>query len=283
MRGRLTYVQPRPTEDKLSKLISLLTKLLALRVELFCPVVYECDAWVPLLNKVFCFSDKEVFISFELYLFILLLFFLSVWLSRRTLHSSFSEQPRKNRVSVKVRLGVGVGVGFSLLFFFWSFRFFNFNFFLFLEWFFVFTIICRLQDREVKNNQKIIKLWGPKSGRGRLRRWSFTRGSNCKDLPGKVLVFCIGGRLWEVVAYKRCGRTCRFDCISETLIKSSAALLQILLIGYYKSGQVCYYKSGWYSIQISCRTSFLVAGMIYPLLYRHYSSSLQYFRSAAFI
>ena len=35
------------------------------------------------------------------------------------------------------------------------------------------------------------------------RRWSFTRGSNCKALTGKVLVFWIGGRLWEVVAYER--------------------------------------------------------------------------------
>ena len=32
------------------------------------------------------------------------------------------------------------------------------------------------------------------------RRLSFTRGSNCKALPGKVLVFWIGGRLWDVVA-----------------------------------------------------------------------------------
>ena len=35
------------------------------------------------------------------------------------------------------------------------------------------------------------------------RRWSFTRGSNYKSLAGKVLVFWIGGRLWEVVAYER--------------------------------------------------------------------------------
>ena len=35
------------------------------------------------------------------------------------------------------------------------------------------------------------------------RRWSFTRGSNCKALTGKVLVFWIGGHLWEVVAYER--------------------------------------------------------------------------------
>ena len=35
------------------------------------------------------------------------------------------------------------------------------------------------------------------------KRWSFTRGSNCKTLTGKVLVFWIGGLLWEVVAYER--------------------------------------------------------------------------------
>ena len=34
-------------------------------------------------------------------------------------------------------------------------------------------------------------------------RWPFTRGSNCKALTGKVLVFWISGHLWEVVAYKR--------------------------------------------------------------------------------
>ena len=35
------------------------------------------------------------------------------------------------------------------------------------------------------------------------RRWSFTRGFNCKALTGKILAFWIGGRLWEVVAYER--------------------------------------------------------------------------------
>ena len=35
------------------------------------------------------------------------------------------------------------------------------------------------------------------------RRWSFTRGSNCKALTEKILLFWIGGNLWEVVAYKR--------------------------------------------------------------------------------
>ena len=33
------------------------------------------------------------------------------------------------------------------------------------------------------------------------RRWSFMLGSNWKALTGKVLVFWIGGRLWEVVAH----------------------------------------------------------------------------------
>ena len=31
-------------------------------------------------------------------------------------------------------------------------------------------------------------------------RWSFTRGSNCKALTGKILVFWIVGRLRQVVA-----------------------------------------------------------------------------------
>ena len=39
------------------------------------------------------------------------------------------------------------------------------------------------------------------------RRWSFTRGSNCKALTVKILVFWIGGCLWEVVV--RGGSTIR--------------------------------------------------------------------------
>ena len=35
------------------------------------------------------------------------------------------------------------------------------------------------------------------------RKWLFTGGSNCKSLTGKILVFWIGGHLWEVVAYER--------------------------------------------------------------------------------
>ena len=31
----------------------------------------------------------------------------------------------------------------------------------------------------------------------------FTRGSNCKALTGKILVFWMGGHLREVVAYER--------------------------------------------------------------------------------
>ena len=31
------------------------------------------------------------------------------------------------------------------------------------------------------------------------RRWSFTRGSNCKAFTGKIVVFWTGGCLWKVV------------------------------------------------------------------------------------
>lgn len=34
-------------------------------------------------------------------------------------------------------------------------------------------------------------------------KWSFTRGFKFKALSRKSLVFWIGGRLWEVVVYKR--------------------------------------------------------------------------------
>ena len=35
------------------------------------------------------------------------------------------------------------------------------------------------------------------------KRWLFTRGSNCKALTGKILVFWIGSCLWETGAYER--------------------------------------------------------------------------------
>ena len=59
----------------------------------------------------------------------------------------------------------------------------------------------RLQ--EVKNRRKSLNFQAQKVVAVAYRRWSFTRGSNCKVLTGKVLVFWIGGRLWEVVANER--------------------------------------------------------------------------------
>ena len=60
----------------------------------------------------------------------------------------------------------------------------------------------RLQ--ELKNNGKSLNFQAQKVSAVTYKRWSFTRGSNCKALSGKVLVheFWIGGLLWEVVAYK---------------------------------------------------------------------------------
>ena len=62
----------------------------------------------------------------------------------------------------------------------------------------------RLQ--ELKNNGKSLNFQAQKVVAVAYGRWSFTRGSNCKALTGKVLVheFWIGGLLWEVVAYERC-------------------------------------------------------------------------------
>ena len=59
----------------------------------------------------------------------------------------------------------------------------------------------RLQ--EVKNNGKSLTVarQAQKVVAVAYRSWLFTRGSNCKALTGKTLVFWIGGRLWEVVAY----------------------------------------------------------------------------------
>ena len=49
---------------------------------------------------------------------------------------------------------------------------------------------------------KVINLQAQKVVAVTYRRWSFTRGSNCKALTVRVLVFWIGGRLWEVVAHE---------------------------------------------------------------------------------
>ena len=47
----------------------------------------------------------------------------------------------------------------------------------------------RLQG--VKNNGKSLTVRPAVA----YRRWSFTRGSNCKALSGKIFVFCTGGLL----------------------------------------------------------------------------------------
>ena len=52
---------------------------------------------------------------------------------------------------------------------------------------------CRLQ--EVKNDRKSLIFQAQKVVEVAYRRWSFTRGSNCKALTEKVLVFWISGRL----------------------------------------------------------------------------------------
>ena len=59
----------------------------------------------------------------------------------------------------------------------------------------------RLQ--EVKNNGKSLTVRVKKWSRS-LTEGSFTRGSNCKALTGEILVFWIGGRLWELVTYEWC-------------------------------------------------------------------------------
>ena len=62
----------------------------------------------------------------------------------------------------------------------------------------------RLQ--ELENNDKSLNFEAQKVVAVAYGRSSFTRISNCKALSGKVLVFWIGGRLWEVVAYERWSR-----------------------------------------------------------------------------
>ena len=69
----------------------------------------------------------------------------------------------------------------------------------------------------VKNDGKSLNFQSQKVVAVTYRRWSFTRGSNCEALTGKILVFWIGGCLWEVVAYGRWSLmrgscTWGFDC-----------------------------------------------------------------------
>ena len=57
--------------------------------------------------------------------------------------------------------------------------------------------------QELKNNGKSLNFQSQKVVAVTYRNRSFTRGSNCEALTGKILVFWIGGCLWEVVAYER--------------------------------------------------------------------------------
>ena len=56
---------------------------------------------------------------------------------------------------------------------------------------------------EVKNNGRSLNFQPQKVVAVAYRRWLFTRSSTCKAFTRKVLVFWIGGRLREVVAYER--------------------------------------------------------------------------------
>lgn len=61
-----------------------------------------------------------------------------------------------------------------------------------------------------------------------FKRWSFTRGSNCKALTWKVLVFwiAIGCHLWEVVAH---GGSTVYYFPLKTLFVSPSPFLQLSL------------------------------------------------------
>ena len=61
--------------------------------------------------------------------------------------------------------------------------------------------------QEDKNNVQSLtvrpKKWSWLLGKLEVIVYLSLRGYNCKDLTGKMLVFWIGGRLWEVVTYER--------------------------------------------------------------------------------
>ena len=58
-------------------------------------------------------------------------------------------------------------------------------------------------------------------------RWCFARGSNCNAVTGKILVFWIGGRLWEVVAH---GSSTVYinHYFNETAHRANGSLIKIL-------------------------------------------------------
>ena len=55
--------------------------------------------------------------------------------------------------------------------------------------------------KEVKKQWKSLTVRPKKVVAVAYRRSSFTRGSSCKALTGKILVFWIGGRLRELVVH----------------------------------------------------------------------------------
>ena len=57
--------------------------------------------------------------------------------------------------------------------------------------------------QEVKNNGRSLNFQVQKVVAVPRRRWSLTRSFNCEALTGKVLVFRISVRLWEVITYER--------------------------------------------------------------------------------
>ena len=71
--------------------------------------------------------------------------------------------------------------------------------------------------KSLKKDGKSLNFQSQKVVAVTYRRCSFTRGSNCEALTRKILVFWIGGCLWEVVAYGRWSLmrgscTWGFDC-----------------------------------------------------------------------
>ena len=62
-----------------------------------------------------------------------------------------------------------------------------------------------MESRAAHTNPKDTQVPPPPRGGVAVayRRWAFTISSNFKALTGKILVFWIAGRLWEVVAYEK--------------------------------------------------------------------------------
>ena len=60
-----------------------------------------------------------------------------------------------------------------------------------------------MESRAAHTNPKDTLVPPPGGVAVAYRRWAFTISSNFKALTGKILVFWIAGRLWEVVAYEK--------------------------------------------------------------------------------